>query len=344
MIKASIIIPTYNRGKLLYDTLKNLLGHLPADVEIIVVDQSEEVHPDILEIIKSHSNVIHYYKIYVKGLPHARNYGLKRAIGEIVIFCDDDVITTRNFIQNHLRNYEEKDIGGVGGRILQQGKQRHSFSNVEYVGKENLSPYNEITPTIYSPSQGEDERRVKNLRNTPSCKLEKNDFARKHCDKETGKVRWDAYLIDNFDSNRRSYIEHVQGCNMSFRKEAIIKAGEFDERFGGSAHLEETDLCLRIRKAGYKIVFDPEAELIHLKDTKGGCRAENYKQWFYWYGHNNTLFFLKNFSRSLLPVFAISSFMRLALSACKRLNPMIVVWGIGGYWAGLASYKANQPT
>ena len=62
---------------------------------------------------------------------------------------------------------------------------------------------------------------------------------------------------------------------MSFRKEAIIKAGGFDECFGGSTHLEETDLCMRIIKEGYKIVFDPQAELIHLKDTKGGCRVEN---------------------------------------------------------------------
>ena len=126
---------------------------------------------------------------------------------------------------------------------------------------------------------------------------------------------------------------------MSFRKEAIIKAGGFDERFGGSAHLEETDLCLRIRKAGYKIVFDPKAELIHLKDTKGGCRAENYKQWFYGYGHNNMLFFLKNFNRYLFPAFVISSFIRLILSACKRYNPMVVIWGIRGYRNGLITYK-----
>jgi len=44
MIKASVIIPTYNRRKLLCDTLKNLIEHLPPDVEIIVVDQSEDVY------------------------------------------------------------------------------------------------------------------------------------------------------------------------------------------------------------------------------------------------------------------------------------------------------------
>ena len=260
MIKTSIIIPTYNRGKLLCNTLTNLIGQLPTDGEIVVVDQSDEVCSELMEIAKNHSTQIHYYKIFVKGLPYARNYGLKRAIGEIIIFCDDDIIPSQNFIKNHLQNYKEKEVGGVGGRIILNGNQSHDNPNLNKV---------------------------------------------------IGKVRWwDAYLIDNFDATEMAYIDHVQGCNMSFRKEALIKAGGFDERFGGSAHLEETDLCLRIRKAGYKLVFDPEAELVHLKDAKGGCRAENYKQWFYWYGHNNMLFFLKNFNQYLFPIFITSSFIR----------------------------------
>ena len=288
MIKASIIIPTYNRGKLLCSTLRNLIGQLPPDAEIVVVDQSDEVCSELMEIAKNHSTQIHYYKIFVKGLPHARNYGLRQALGEIIIFCDDDVIPGPNFIGNHLQNYQEKDVGGVGGRIILHGSQSHDNSNHSKV---------------------------------------------------IGKVRWwDADLIDNFDAKERAYIDHVQGCNMSFRKKALIKAGGFDERFGGSAHLEETDLCLRIRKAGHKIVFDPKAELIHLKDIKGGCRAENYKQWFYWYGHNNMLFFLKNFNKYLFPIFITSSFIRLLLSAGKRYNPIIVIWGTKGYMTGLANY------
>jgi GT2 family glycosyltransferase len=290
MIKTSIIIPTYNRGKLLCNTLRNLIGQLPSDGEIVVVDQSDEVCSELVEIVKNHNTQIHYYKIFIKGLPHARNYGLRQALGEIVIFCDDDVIPNHDFIENHLQNYQEGDVGGVGGRIIPNGKQSHDYSNHN---------------------------------------------------KTIGKIRWwDAHLTDNFDATERAYIDHVQGCNMSFRKEALVKAGGFDERFGGSAHLEETDLCLRIRKAGYKIVFDPKAELIHLKDIKGGCRAENYKQWFYWHGHNNMLFFLKNFNQFLFPVFITSSIIRLLLSAGKRLNPLIVVWGISGYKAGLATARS----
>lgn len=301
MTKASVIIPTYNRGKLLCSTLKNLIEHIPDDVEIIVVDQSDEVHNELLEITKHYCTLIHYYKICKKGLPYARNYGIKQATGKTVIFCDDDVVPAPDFIKNHLRNYKDPEVGGVGGRIVTERKQ--------------------CGPFIGGASQ-------------------KSDFCN-HSGK-IGKVRrWDAHLIDNFDARERTYIDHLQGCNMSFRKEALTKAGGFDECFRGSAHLEETDLCLRIRKAGYKIIFDPEAELVHLKDAKGGCRTEDYKQWFYWYGHNTMLFFLKNFNHRLFPLFVVSGFVHLGLSACKRHNPMVMVWGGSGYWAGLLTYKSK---
>ena len=101
---SSIIIPTCNRGHLLCNTLRNLIGQLPTDGEIIVVDRSDEVCSELMEIVKNHSAQIHYYKIFVKGLPHARNYGLRRAIGETIIFCDNDVIPGHNFIENHLQN------------------------------------------------------------------------------------------------------------------------------------------------------------------------------------------------------------------------------------------------
>jgi len=123
MIKASIIIPTYNRGKLLCNILRNLIGQLPTDGEIVVVDQSDEVCSELMEIAKNHSTQIHYYKIFVKGLPHARNYGLKRAIGEIIIFCDDDVIP------NHTAEREKHSCPISNGKYIspQRRKDRKEF-------------------------------------------------------------------------------------------------------------------------------------------------------------------------------------------------------------------------
>ncbi len=322
MVKTSVIIPTYNRATLLCDTLRNLAESLPDDGEIIVVDQSDAVSGELMEIVKNHCGRIHYYKIFVKGLPHARNYGLERAIGDVVIFCDDDVIPSRDFIKNHVRNYEEKEVGGVGGRIITPGR-RETVPHQTYL-QGDAAAASGVFPT-----------------EAQSLPLHKQYVSGKF--QPIGRIRWwDGHLTDNFDATTRTYIDHAQGCNMSFRKDAVFQAGGFDERFGGSAHLEETDLCLRICRAGYKIVFDPEAELVHLKDAKGGCRAENYRQWFYWYGHNGMLFFLKNFNRWLFPVFAVSSLVRLTLSACKRLHPMIIAWGIRGYWVGLRAYQVIQ--
>ncbi len=42
----------------------------------------------------------------------------------------------------------------------------------------------------------------------------------------------------------------------------LEEIGEFDERF--FIYYEETDLCLRAKKAGWKIYFIPDAEVMHI--------------------------------------------------------------------------------
>ena len=187
-----------------------------------MVDQSDEVCSKLMEIVKNHSAQIHYYKIFVKGLPHARNYGIRRAIGEVIIFCDDDVIPGHNFIENHLQNYQEKDVGGVGGRIIPDWNQSH-----------DNSMYRNFNTTLYPPVNGGESSNSPVYLGTkggPPYSCRRPNSNRRY--KAIGKIRWwDAHLIDNFDAIEKAYIDHAQGCNMSFRKEAVIKAGGFDERF-----------------------------------------------------------------------------------------------------------------
>ena len=77
---------------------------------------------------------------------------------------------------------------------------------------------------------------------------------------------------------------------MSYRREVFTKYGlSFDERFRGSAVREESDFCLRLRRTGYQIWFDPEASLVHLGEESGGChdistRSLKYQITFY---HNH---------------------------------------------------------
>jgi GT2 family glycosyltransferase len=108
-------------------------------------------------------------------------------------------------------------------------------------------------------------------------------------------IAW--YHIDLVHTIKPQQVLTTRGCNMSFRREIFTKYGlRFDERFRGSAVREESDFCLRVRKTGYKIWYDPEAHLVHLGEETGGChdismRSLQYQLTFY---HNHFLLGLKN--------------------------------------------------
>jgi len=51
------------------------------------------------------------------------------------------------------------------------------------------------------------------------------------------------------------------GCNCSFRKNVLLEIGCFDERFI-YGH-EETDLCERVLRAGYRLLYNPKVVVFH---------------------------------------------------------------------------------
>jgi GT2 family glycosyltransferase len=62
-------------------------------------------------------------------------------------------------------------------------------------------------------------------------------------------------------------------CNQSFKRITLLEVFGFDENFHGG-YFEDADLVNRIRNKGYKIGFNPEAFLIHLKAPMGGLRFD----------------------------------------------------------------------
>lgn len=67
------------------------------------------------------------------------------------------------------------------------------------------------------------------------------------------------------DSNRivEQEVEQVIGADMLIRKKVLDQVGLFDERF--FLYREESELQHRIRQAGYKIFYTPEAKIYHLE-------------------------------------------------------------------------------
>lgn len=88
-----------------------------------------------------------------------------------------------------------------------------------------------------------------------------------------------------FNESRR--VEWLTGCSLLVRREAIEQAGMLDERF--FIYFEETEWCVRIRKAGWSCVHVPAAKLWH----KGVQRNYEPKPSFTYYATRNHLFLME---------------------------------------------------
>ena len=95
MSKVSIIVPTYNRARLLQITLESVLAQTYPNIEVIVVDNaSTDETPDLM---KQYEGRVRYIRKPVnKGMTDSYNMGWQAATGDLLMFLDsDDVIEPR---------------------------------------------------------------------------------------------------------------------------------------------------------------------------------------------------------------------------------------------------------
>ena len=102
----SVVIPTYNRSKILKECLQALFKQdLPQkDYEVIVVDDGsvDDTKKVVQHFAGSHEN-LHYFHQKNQGQGIARNFGVEKAKGDIVAFIGDDIIVTPDFLTEHMR-------------------------------------------------------------------------------------------------------------------------------------------------------------------------------------------------------------------------------------------------
>lgn len=97
------------------------------------------------------------------------------------------------------------------------------------------------------------------------------------------------------------------------RRSAFEKAGGFDERF--FLYFEDIDLCLRMRKAGGRLLFIPEARVFHEGGATTGVRPARSRLA---YRKSQTLFYSKHASRGSLRLLRI--YLRATLGWQKALG------------------------
>ena len=86
----SVIIPTYNRGRMLKEAIESVLTQDFADFELIVVDDGSTDNTN--DILKEYQEDIIVLKQINKGVSAARNTGIASATGHFIAFLDSDDI------------------------------------------------------------------------------------------------------------------------------------------------------------------------------------------------------------------------------------------------------------
>lgn len=121
--KVSIIIPCYNMGEFLQETLNSVISYpRKEDYEIIIVNDgsTDEKTLQLLSQLEKSYNVLHQNN---KGLGNARNTGIKRANGEYILPLDADNKIRHNYISESIKILDsDPDIDIVYGNRQKFGE------------------------------------------------------------------------------------------------------------------------------------------------------------------------------------------------------------------------------
>lgn len=117
----SIIMPTYNRARVITRTIKSVIRQTYKNWELLIIDDGST--DDTEQVVAAINNSrIEYIKLPInKGACHARNQGLARAKGEYIAFLDSDNVWMKNYLEERIKVLKAggKSVGGVFGYFEQ---------------------------------------------------------------------------------------------------------------------------------------------------------------------------------------------------------------------------------
>jgi len=226
-LDVSVIIVNWNTRDILRNCLKSVYEQAGGiNFEVVVIDNaSTDGSAEIVK--KDFPQVILIENSENRGFAAANNQGLAVAKGRYALLLNSDTIVQDNAVARTVVFADAHPEAAV-------------------VGCRVLNPDKTVQPTCFMfPS-------LLNLFLSSSYlyKLFPRDrfFGR-------GPMSW-------WDRGDTRDVDVVTGCFMLVRREAIEQVGMMDEQF--FMYCEETDWCYRFKQAGWKILYTPAAEIIHV--------------------------------------------------------------------------------
>jgi GT2 family glycosyltransferase len=286
---ASVIIVTLDRHECVRTCLTRLDAQTRRAEQIIVVDAS--ANEVTRHVVAGFPEVVYLQNSNGFGrMTASRNIGLKRAVGDVIAFLDDDAFAHPAWLENLLDAYDDPTVGAVGGRAL-NGQPGEATEGVDQIGQ--LKP--------------------------------------------------DGTLTGYFAANPGQIIEvdHVMGCNMSFRREVLARLGGFRTDYPGiSGVREDSDMCLRVKQLGYRVLFHPDACVDHVGAPQAKGRRFDWR-YVYYVQRNHAAMLIRNFGPAAAIVWRnlAMSALRLSVEFGRRIAAASARLGAGviGVVLGAAS-------
>lgn len=125
-MRASVVIPTYNRPGKLQRTVDSVLSQDVDDYEVLVVDDGSN-DPEQSAVLNSLNSEPRITVVEQEnaGPAAARNNGWRQADGDIVLFTDDDCLVPTDWVSTLLEGFDHENIAAVGGPLVPTEEKFH---------------------------------------------------------------------------------------------------------------------------------------------------------------------------------------------------------------------------
>lgn len=252
----SLIIVNYNAGALLQACVSSSLDRVD---ELIVVDNasSDDSLARLEAAFPGDARLQIVRNPNNRGFAAACNAGVRRSSGSHLFFLNPDCVLQPDTVTLLLRVLADHPAAGMVGGSL-----------VDPDGTE----------------QGGGRRAIP----TPWRSFVRAFGLQRFADRWP-RLFFDFHLHKQPLPTEPSEVEAISGACMLVRRVAMEDAGQWDE--GYFLHCEDLDLCMTMRRRGWKILFVPEARIIH---DKGGC-SRSRPIFVEWHKHRGMVRFYRKF-------------------------------------------------
>ncbi|OGC23694.1 hypothetical protein A2291_04245 [candidate division WOR-1 bacterium RIFOXYB2_FULL_42_35] len=278
MTDLSIIIVNWNVKKLLEASLTSIFANKDGlNIEVFVSDNASSDGSQAMVTEKFPQVKLIANKENL-GFTKANNLAIEQSQGKYVLILNPDTEVLPGALTTMVKFMEEHaDCGALGPRLL------NADQSLQHSCRTFPTLETQLYTTLFLDGL-----------------LPKNRLFGKHM------MTW--WQHDDVRD-----VDQIMGAAMLIRKEILEKIGAFDENI--IFWYDEVDLCYRIKKAGWKIFFTPQAQIVHYQ-------GKSFKQWkdlktslrgAYLWRKSRNYFFRKHYGKWQVPVLMIMDLAQFAI-------------------------------